>query len=92
VLEQELDNGYGLVRHPSARLPLMRVEGEEHLMLFASRRSILPCSYFLPQVQLICNQSTLDPELLLTGKHMPEAWTLLGNSCQGGPSAGGEDE
>ncbi|MEH6499125.1 MAG: cupin domain-containing protein [Pseudoalteromonas distincta] len=76
VLEHELDNGYGLVRHPSARLAY-RVEGEEHLMLFASGEHCLLPATLLPQVQLICNQEYLDPELLLTWKHMPEAWTLL---------------
>jgi 50S ribosomal protein L16 3-hydroxylase len=46
-------------------------------MLFASGEHCLLPATLLPQVQLICNQSYLDPELLLTWKHMPEAWTLL---------------
>lgn len=76
VLQQELENGYGLMRNPSARLAY-REEGSEHVMLFASGEHCLLPATLLPQVQLVCEQEYLDPETLLAWRHNPQAWTLL---------------
>ncbi|MFN3581667.1 MAG: JmjC domain-containing protein [Pseudomonas sp.] len=76
VLLQDLENGYGLVRNPSARLAY-RLEDEEHLLLFASGEHCLLPATLLPQVQLICNEDYLDPSELLTWRQNSDAWTLL---------------
>ncbi|WP_022962579.1 ribosomal protein uL16 3-hydroxylase [Halopseudomonas pelagia] len=76
LLQEELDNGYGLTRNPNARLAY-REEGEEHVMLFATGEHCLLPATLLPQVQLICEQEYLEPETLLSWRQNPEAWTLL---------------
>ena len=76
VLLQELENGYGLMRNPSARLAY-RLEGDQHLMLFASGEHCLLPATLLPQVQLICDQDYLDSDTLLGWQRNADAWTLL---------------
>ena len=76
LVDEELSNGYGLIRNPSARLAY-RQEGAEHLMLFASGEHCLLPITLLPLVQLICEQDYLDCEALLSWRQNPEAWTLV---------------
>lgn len=76
LLLEDMHNGYGLLRNPSARLAY-RQEGSEHVMLFASGEHCLLPIVLLPLVQLICNEDYLDSEALLTWQQNAEAWTLL---------------
>lgn len=76
LLLEDMHNGYGLMRNPSARLAY-RQEGSEHVMLFASGEHCLLPIVLLPLVQLICNEDYLDSEALLTWQRNAEAWTLL---------------
>lgn len=76
LLDEELGNGYGLVRNPSARLAY-RQEGAEHVMLFASGEHCLLPITLLPLAQLICEQDYLDCQALLAWRQNSEAWTLL---------------
>ncbi|PKM04878.1 MAG: cupin [Gammaproteobacteria bacterium HGW-Gammaproteobacteria-6] len=76
LLAGELSNGYGLVRNPSARLAY-RLEGSEHLLLFASGEHCLLPATLLPLVQLLCHEDYLDPTALLTWQDNVDAWTLI---------------
>lgn len=74
-LESLLQQGYGLIRNPSARLAY-RVE-EDTLVLFASgEHCVLPAS-LLPRVRLLCNEDYLDAETLLGWRSEGDAWTLV---------------
>lgn len=75
-LGQVLDNGYGLVRNPSARLA-WRQEQDQYLMLFASgEHCVLPIQ-LLPLVQAVCNQDYLSAEELLPWRADSEAMQLV---------------
>lgn len=76
TLLEELHNGYGLMRNPSARLAY-RLETDEHLLLFASGEHCLLPATLLPLVQLVCNNDYFDSETLLGWQADEEAWTLL---------------
>ncbi|PCD01017.1 cupin domain-containing protein [Halopseudomonas pelagia] len=92
LVDEELSNGYGLIRNPSARLAY-RQEGAEHLMLFASGEHCLLPITLLPLVQLICEQDYLDCEALLPWRQNPEAWTLVEQLlAKGDLQLEGEDE
>lgn len=76
TLTEELGNGYGLARNPSARLAY-RIETDGHLVLFASgEHCVLPAS-LLPLVQLVCNNDYLESERLLAWRSNAEGWTLI---------------
>ncbi len=70
-----LEQGYGLLRNPSARLAY-RIE-EDTLVLFASGEHCLLPAFLLPHVRLLCNEDYLDAETLLSWRSEPEAWTLV---------------
>lgn len=76
LLNDALDQGYGLVRNPSARLA-WRQESNEYLMLFASGEHCLLPTRLLPLVQLICNQDYLDADQLGSWRADGEAVLLL---------------
>ena len=76
VLSDALDQGYGLVRNPTARLA-WRQEQEAYLMLFASGEHCLLPTRLLPLVQLICNRDYLDAEQLQAWRQDSEAVLLL---------------
>ncbi len=76
TLLEELQNGYGLLRNPSARLAY-RVDSDEHLLLFASGEHCLLPATLLPLVQLVCKNDYFDSETLLGWQTDDEAWTLL---------------
>ncbi|PRB77137.1 cupin domain-containing protein [Pseudomonas sp. MYb185] len=76
LLAEALDNDYGLVRNPSARLA-WRQEQDRYLMLFASGEHCLLPTPLLPLVQLICNQDYLGAEQLQAWRADPEAMQLL---------------
>lgn len=76
MLVEALDNGFGLVRNPSARLA-WRQEQDQYLMLFASGEHCLLPTQLLPLVQLICNQDYLDAEQLNNWRQDSEAMQLL---------------
>lgn len=76
LLLEELGNGYGLIRNPSARLAY-RLEADQQLLLFASgEHCILPAT-LLPLVQLVCNSDYIANDALLAWRDDAEAWTLL---------------
>lgn len=76
LLAQALDNGYGLIHNPSARLA-WRQEQDSYLMLFASGEHCLLPTRLLPLVQLICNQDYLGAEELLPWHNDADARELL---------------
>ncbi|WP_285276492.1 cupin domain-containing protein [Halopseudomonas bauzanensis] len=76
LLNDALDQGYGLVRNPTARLA-WRQEQDEYLMLFASGEHCLLPTRLLPLVQLICNRDYLDAEQLQAWRQDDEATLLL---------------
>lgn len=73
-LGQILDNGYGLVRNPSARLA-WRQEQNSYLMLFASGEHCMLPVRLLPLVQTLCNQDYLSAEEL-------QPWRADGDAMQ----------
>lgn len=76
LLSDALEQGYGLVRNPTARLA-WRQEQDEYLMLFASGEHCLLPTRLLPLVQLICNRDYLDAEQLQAWRQDGEAVLLL---------------
>lgn len=76
LLSDALEQGYGLVRNPAARLA-WRQEQDEYLMLFASGEHCLLPTRLLPLVQLICNRDYLDAEQLQAWRQDDEATLLL---------------
>lgn len=74
-LESLLQQGYGLIRNPSARLAY-RVE-EDTLVLFASGEHCLLPASLLPRVRLLCNEDYLDADTLLSWRAEQDAWTLV---------------
>ena len=76
LLSDALEQGYGLVRNPTARLA-WRQEQDEYLMLFASGEHCLLPTRLLPLVQLICNRDYLDAEQLQAWRQDDEATLLL---------------
>ena len=76
LLNDALDQGYGLVRNPTARLA-WRQEQDEYLMLFASGEHCLLPTRLLPLVQLICNRDYLDAEQLQAWRQDGEAVLLF---------------
>lgn len=76
LLSDALDQGYGLVRNPTARLA-WRQEQDAYLMLFASGEHCLLPTRLLPLVQLICNRDYLDAEQLQAWRQDGEAVLLL---------------
>lgn len=76
ALLEELENGYGLTRNPSARLAY-RLEAGEDLMLFASGEHCILPSSLLPLVQLVCNNDYLESDMLLAWRSNAEGWTLI---------------
>jgi len=91
VLNDALDQGYGLVRSPNARLA-WRQEQVEYLMLFASGEHCLLPTRLLPLVQLICNRDYLDAEQLQTWRQDDEAVLLLEQLLSKGDLLLEEDE
>lgn len=76
LLSDALDQGYGLVRNPTARLA-WRQEQDAYLMLFASGEHCLLPTRLLPLVQVICNRDYLDAEQLQAWRQDDEAVLLL---------------
>ncbi|MFA5678203.1 MAG: cupin domain-containing protein [Pseudomonas sp.] len=76
VLGEILDNGYGLVHNPSARLA-WRPEQDQYLMLFASGEHCVLPVHLLPLVQQICNESYLPAEALQPWRSDADAMQLL---------------
>ena len=76
LLGEILDNGYGLVHNPSARLA-WRQEQSDYLMLFASGEHCMLPVRLLPLVQLICNQDYLVAEALQAWRSDDDAMQLI---------------
>ncbi|GGJ07100.1 ribosomal protein uL16 3-hydroxylase [Halopseudomonas pertucinogena] len=76
LLGQILDNGYGLIRNPSARLAWRR-EQDSYLMLFASGEHCVLPIHLLPLVQTLCNQDYLSAEALQPWRGDDEAMQLV---------------
>lgn len=92
LVDEDLENGYGLIRNPSARLAY-RQEGVEHVMLFASGEHCLLPITLLPLVRLICDQDYLDSEALLAWRNNAEGWMLIEQLlAKGDLQLEGEDE
>lgn len=76
LLGELLDNGYGLVRNPSARLA-WRQEQDQYLMLFASGEHCVLPVHLLPLVQLVCNEHYLAAEALHSWRKDEDAMQLI---------------
>lgn len=75
-LIEYLDQGYGLLRNPSARLA-WRETSDESLTLFASGEHCILPLHLRPFVQVVCNYTYLDTEHIQPWRDDPEAMLLL---------------